>query len=44
MSLMNIPPSTLMTTSAGEVIAFPPTDLYSDEPPVETDFHREQIE
>lgn len=24
-------------------IQFPPTNLYSDEPPLESDFHREQI-
>lgn len=33
-----------VTTPDGEVITLPPTDLYSDEPTLETDFHREQIE
>lgn len=27
-----------------EGIIFPPSDLYSDEPPLESDRHREQIE
>lgn len=27
-----------------EGVKFPPTNLYSDEPPLETDFHREQID
>lgn len=34
---------TLELTSP-EGVKFPPTNLYSDEPPLETDFHREQID
>jgi len=34
---------TLEVTSP-EGVKFPPTNLYSDEPPLETDFHREQID
>lgn len=33
-----------VTTLDGEILAIPPTDLESDEPTLETDFHREQIE
>jgi Uma2 family endonuclease len=28
----------------GEEVVFPPSDLYSDEPPLETDLHRDQID
>ncbi len=33
-----------MTTLDGEILTIPPTDLESDEPTLETDFYREQIE
>ena len=31
-------------SQAGQTVAFPPSDLYSDEPPLETDLHRDQID
>ncbi len=37
------PPIELEVDLSDEVV-FPPTNLYSDEPPLETDFHREQID
>lgn len=44
----SIIPEATETTSLLEVededIQFPPCDLYSDEPPLETDLHRNQIE
>ncbi len=36
------PPS--VSEEVAEEIKLPPTNLYSDEPPLETDFHREQID
>ncbi|MEM8544486.1 MAG: Uma2 family endonuclease, partial [Cyanobacteria bacterium P01_H01_bin.119] len=33
-----------VAANANEPIACPPPGLYSDEPPLETDFHREQID
>ncbi|KAM3102472.1 Uma2 family endonuclease [Phormidesmis sp. 146-12] len=36
--------TSLVDAMTGEVIIVPPTDLYSDEPPLETDWHREQVE
>jgi Uma2 family endonuclease len=47
------PPSQLSDPTAGlsveeqlalEGVLFPPTDLYSDEPPLESDLHRDQID
>jgi len=32
-----------LQTNTSEDIIFPPSDLYSDEPPVETELHLEQI-
>jgi Uma2 family endonuclease len=32
------------TSEAGRAVVFPPGDLYSDEPPLETDLHRDQID
>jgi Uma2 family endonuclease len=40
---VNLPMSKEVEDVADE-IKLPPTNLYSDEPPLETDFHREQIE
>ncbi len=39
-------PSGMVAVDAdvGELISCPPPGLYSDEPPLETDFHREQID
>ncbi|NJL00435.1 MAG: Uma2 family endonuclease [Spirulinaceae cyanobacterium SM2_1_0] len=41
-----VPPagSVAVDTDASERIACPPPGLYSDEPPLETDFHRNQID
>ncbi|MEH1832582.1 MAG: Uma2 family endonuclease [Nostoc sp.] len=39
---VNPPPS--VCEEVTDEIKFPPTNLYSDEPPLETDFHREQID
>jgi Uma2 family endonuclease len=36
--------TSLVDAMTGEVITVPPTDLWSDEPPWETDWHREQVE
>ncbi len=36
------PPAT--GESIADIIELPPTNLYSDEPPLETDFHRDQID
>jgi hypothetical protein len=33
-----------VTEDVTDDIKLPPTNLYSDEPPLETDFHREQID
>ncbi|MDX2229964.1 MAG: Uma2 family endonuclease [Leptolyngbyaceae cyanobacterium bins.349] len=37
------PSSSDLPTIAGDIV-FPPGDLYSDEPPLESDLHRDQIE
>jgi Uma2 family endonuclease len=38
------PPPPSVTEEATDEIRCPPTHLYSDEPPLETDFHRDQID
>ena len=43
MRLDTNPPQTISEDISDE-IRLPPTNLYSDEPPLETDFHRNQIE
>ncbi len=43
MRLDTNPPQTISEDISDEV-RLPPTNLYSDEPPLETDFHRNQIE
>jgi Uma2 family endonuclease len=35
--------SRTIASESGEAIVFPPGDLYSDEPPLESDLHRDQI-
>jgi Uma2 family endonuclease len=37
-------PSQTAVSQAGQAVVFPPGDLYSDEPPLETDLHRDQID
>jgi Uma2 family endonuclease len=37
-------PSQTAVSEAGQAVVFPPGDLYSDEPPLETDLHRDQID
>jgi Uma2 family endonuclease len=37
------PPQSIQAEDIDQ-IQCPPTNLYSDEPPLETDFHREQID
>ncbi|MGB7414977.1 MAG: Uma2 family endonuclease [Thermosynechococcaceae cyanobacterium] len=37
-------PPQLVDEETTDVIKLPPTNLYSDEPPLETDFHRDQID
>ncbi|MBD2189294.1 Uma2 family endonuclease [Pseudanabaena mucicola] len=51
MVLLNVNPPSVSENLVSEIeeelieeIEFPPTNLYSDEPPLETDFHREQID
>jgi hypothetical protein len=43
MRLDTTPPQTISEDISDE-IRLPPTNLYSDEPPLETDFHRNQID
>lgn len=38
------PQAEVFLADNGELVVFPPTGLYSDEPNLETDFHREQID
>ncbi|WP_008309751.1 Uma2 family endonuclease [Leptolyngbya sp. PCC 6406] len=33
-----------LASQTGETVVFPPGDLYSDEPPLESDLHRDQID
>lgn len=52
MVLLNVNPPSVNENLVSEIeeelidheIEFPPTNLYSDEPPLETDFHRRQID
>lgn len=47
MVLVNVNPPSVSPEIVNEIIdeiKLPPTNLYSDEPPLETDFHREQID
>ena len=44
MSFTQIPETIAETEPLGEEVTFPPNDLWSDEPPLESDWHREQIE
>jgi Uma2 family endonuclease len=37
-------PSPTAASPSGQAVVFPPGDLYSDEPPLETDLHRDQID
>ncbi len=44
MVLVNVNSPSFSNEITEEFIELPPTNLYSDEPPLETDFHREQID
>ncbi|MBD0300754.1 MAG: hypothetical protein ICV85_00845 [Tolypothrix sp. T3-bin4] len=41
---MSQPLATTSVKDVNESIIFPPGDIYSDEPPLESDLHREQID